>query len=145
MSDWVNFYSDLFTSPTLQPPTSAISESFSPNQVVDSTILEAYISSLEVDQAISYLKRDTAPGNDNLPPDLFLDCVDILQPVLTAFFQKLRAMKTFPASWLSGILRPIYKKKGEPTNPEFYRPIMLTSCLYKIFANILLGRSKQMD
>lgn len=42
-----------------------------------------------------------------------------------------------PEEWLIGIIRPIYKNKGDPSNPENYRPITLLSCLGKVFTNIL--------
>lgn len=44
--------------------------------------------------------------------------------------------------WLIGIIKPIFKNKGDPTQPENYRPITLLSCLGKLFTCIL---SKRLD
>lgn len=48
-----------------------------------------------------------------------------------------------PDSWLVGTIKPIFKKKGSPTDPENYRPITLLSCLGKLFAAILNNRVTQ--
>lgn len=45
-----------------------------------------------------------------------------------------------PEEWLIGIIKPIYKNKGDPTLPENYRPITLLSCLGKLFTSILCER-----
>ena len=45
-----------------------------------------------------------------------------------------------PEDWLLGVIKPIYKNKGDPTNPENYRPITLISCLGKLFTGILRNR-----
>jgi hypothetical protein len=45
-----------------------------------------------------------------------------------------------PDEWLIGIVKPIYKNKGDPISPENYRPITLLSCLSKLFTSILNNR-----
>ena len=45
-----------------------------------------------------------------------------------------------PDEGLVGIIKPIYKNKGDPTQPENYRPITLLSCLGKLFTSILSKR-----
>lgn len=40
-------------------------------------------------------------------------------------------------NWLQGIVKPIYKGKGDRSQPEKYRPITLLSCLGKRFTSIL--------
>jgi hypothetical protein len=39
-----------------------------------------------------------------------------------------------------GIIKPIYKNKGDSNQPENYRPISLLSCLGKLFTSILRKR-----
>ena len=45
-----------------------------------------------------------------------------------------------PEEWLIGLIKPIYKNKGDPMKPENYRPITLLSCLGKVFTCILNHR-----
>ena len=42
-----------------------------------------------------------------------------------------------PESWLKGSINPIYKGKGQPSDPDSYRPITILSCLGKLFTAIL--------
>ena len=43
-------------------------------------------------------------------------------------------------SWLNGRIRPIFKNKGDSSNPENYRPITILSCLSKLFTSVLNNR-----
>ena len=45
-----------------------------------------------------------------------------------------------PSSWLEGIIRPIFKKTGDISNPENYRPISILSCFGKLFTSVLNAR-----
>ena len=42
-----------------------------------------------------------------------------------------------PESWLIGVIKPLYKNKSDPTFPENYRPIIILSCMGKLFTAIL--------
>jgi hypothetical protein len=42
-----------------------------------------------------------------------------------------------PDTWLIWTIKPIYKKKGPPLNPENFRPIFILSCLGKILTAIV--------
>ena len=45
-----------------------------------------------------------------------------------------------PESWLIGIIKPLYKNKGDPLMAENYRPITIVSCMGKLFTAILNSR-----
>ena len=40
----------------------------------------------------------------------------------------------------SGVIKPLYKNKGDPTLPENYRPITILSCMGKLFTVMLNTR-----
>ena len=43
-------------------------------------------------------------------------------------------------AWTVGVIRPIYKKKGSPADPDNYRAITIVSNLGKLFTSILNKR-----
>ena len=45
-----------------------------------------------------------------------------------------------PESWSSGISKPVYKNKGNPSDPDNFRAITLISCVGKLFTSILNSR-----
>ena len=42
-----------------------------------------------------------------------------------------------PDSWLEGVIKPIFKRKGDPLKPENYRPITILSSFGKLFTSVL--------
>jgi len=45
-----------------------------------------------------------------------------------------------PRAWLKAYVTPVFKQKGSASQPANYRPITVSSLLYKLFSNILLTR-----
>ena len=45
-----------------------------------------------------------------------------------------------PDSWLLGIIKPVFKNKGNPQDPDNFRAITLISCLGKLFTSIINER-----
>ena len=58
-------------------------------------------------------------------------------PIYISFFNLILETGIIPASWLEGVIKPIYKRTGDPKQPENYRPITILSCLGKLFTAIL--------
>lgn len=66
--------------------------------------------------------------------------VKIFLPVYRKLFNLIFDRGYVPDEWVIGIIKPIFKNKGDPTQPENYRPITLLSCLGKLFTCILSKR-----
>ena len=58
-------------------------------------------------------------------------------PLYTSFFNLVLETGTLPESWLECIIKPIYKRKGDPLQPDNYRPITILSCFGKLFTAVL--------
>ena len=56
---------------------------------------------------------------------------------LTLLFQKSMDMGKLPVDWKLANITPIYKSKGSKESVENYRPISLTSQVFKIFESLI--------
>ena len=61
-------------------------------------------------------------------------------PVYEKLFNIILDSGVLPEVWSVGLIKPIYKQKGEKNKPENYRPITLVSCIGKLFTGILSNR-----
>ena len=106
------------------------------HQHYDTSSLDALITCAEVKKAISKLKRNKSPGFDLLPPELFLDSIDLLGDMICKLFNYIFCNNLYPDSWTKGILVPV-PKKGDLSDVNNYRGITLTSIFSKIYSHIL--------
>lgn len=63
----------------------------------------------------------------------------ILRPLNIIFQQSLHS-GIFPSVWKHSVVMPLYKGKGEKSQPTSYRPISLSSCIGKILEKIVQGQ-----
>ena len=103
-------------------------------------LLDCPITDDEIKTAVSKLKNNKAPALDNILNEHIKSSVSILLPLYEKLFNIVFDSGMVPEDWLLGVIKPIYKNKGDPTNPENYRPITLISCLGKLFTGILRNR-----
>jgi hypothetical protein len=57
-------------------------------------------------------------------------------------FNKILDTREVPEIWRYAIIAALYKNKGDPFMPINYRPIVLRSCIAKLFELIILTRMK---
>ena len=61
-------------------------------------------------------------------------------PIYHKLFNLSFSAGTVPEIWTIGVIKPVYKNKGDPSNPDNYRPITILSCLGKLFTAVLNQR-----
>ena len=115
------------------------------DNTLDATTVAELDSDFTVDElfkAISSLKRGENPGIDNLIPEIFLECKNLLAPILCPLFNYIYNAGIYPESWTKGVLVPV-PKKGDLTNVDNYRGIMITSIFSKLFSQLLDNRLRK--
>ena len=94
----------------------------------------------EIKKCINKLKNSKSPGCDNILNEYLKSTKEIFLPVYESLFNKIFDSGILPTSWLEGSITPIYKNKGDSSDPANYRPITILSCLGKVFTAVLNNR-----
>ncbi|MEW8547774.1 MAG: reverse transcriptase family protein, partial [Candidatus Thiodiazotropha sp.] len=103
-------------------------------------ILNSYITSDEIRKCINNLKNGKSAGGDHILNEYLKSTKEIFLPVYETLFNKIFDSGILPTSWLEGSITPIYKNKGNSSEPKNYRPITILSCLGKVFTAVLNNR-----
>ncbi|CAK1581898.1 unnamed protein product [Parnassius mnemosyne] len=82
-------------------------------------------------------RKDTTPGLDSIPYMLIKKLHPNAQEMLLNIYNKLWNNLAIPKSWKTQCVIPILKPNKAANDPSSYRPISLTSCLGKLFENML--------
>ena len=108
--------------------------------LTNDSILNCPITPEEIEQAVHRLKSNKSPGNDQAMNEYICSTLSIFLTFYVDFFNLIFDAGVVPEEWLTGIVKPIYKNKGDPHLPDNYRPITLLSCMGKLFTSILCER-----
>lgn len=149
-SAWTAFHSNLCAPPATRLQPAACSASSAPSSPpVDA--LEANISQVEVERALSRLSNGKAGAQAGWPAELLryaayhvdLDGrrvkVWMLAPLLASLLNACFVKGKLPACISSGLVTPIHKK-GCTLDPANYRPIAVGEPLYRLYTIILNAR-----
>ena len=98
------------------------------------------ITESEILKNVKLLKNNKASGIDNTVNEHIKSTVYLLLPINCKLFNVIFDTGIIPQSWSIGIIKPIYKNKGDPKSAENYRPITLLSCFGKLFMSIINNR-----
>jgi hypothetical protein len=96
-------------------------------------------SRLEVQIAISNLKKYKSPGSDQIPAELIQAVGEMLLSARHKPINSIWNKEELPDQWKESIFVPIHKK-GDKSDCNNYRGISLLSTSYKILSNVLLSR-----
>ena len=102
--------------------------------------LNCPINSKEIETCINKLKTNKAAGIDSIINEYIKTTKCKMLPIYTALFNLIFETGCIPRKWSEGLIIPIYKNKGDPTEPLNYRPITLLSCISKLFTSVLNSR-----
>ena len=95
--------------------------------------------------ALTNLNNGTAPGEDDIIYKYIKSTVNQFSPIHVDLFNLIISSGIIPDSWLVGIIKPIYKNKGDPNNLDNYRVTCLTSNMGKLFTLILNSRLNKLS
>ena len=79
-------------------------------------------------------------GEDGIINEAIIKTFDKLGSFWCTLFNKILLTGVLPSEWLSGLIVPIYKNKGDKKDPGNYRGITLLSCSAKFFTAVLNER-----
>jgi len=90
------------------------------------------INALEINNIISNMKGDSAPGKDGITINVVKQIKESISDILAHIFNKILLEGIIPDSFKSAIVTPIYKN-GNTKLINNYRPISLLNIFSKIF------------
>ena len=93
---------------------------------------------------VKYLNNGKAPGEDIINKYM-KSTVNQFLSIHVNLFNMIFSSGIIPDSWLVGIIKPIYKNKGDPNNLNNYRAICLTFNMGKLFTSILNSRLNKLS
>ena len=94
----------------------------------------------ELKKHIIFLKNNKSHGIDYILNEFLKNCPEELLVVIVKFFNIILESGIVPNAWTIGIIKPLYKNKGDINDVNNYRGITLLSCLGKLFTSILNSR-----
>ena len=94
----------------------------------------------KVKTQIKKLRNNKAPGIDLIINEYIKNSPSQMITLITQLFNIILNSGIIPTDWTLGIIKPIYKNKGSPNDPENYRGITLLSCIGKLFTAVINTR-----
>ena len=109
------------------------------NQNTNETINEPFTKN-EICKHITSLKNNRASGADNILNEFIKHCPEELIPAIVKLFNVILETGIIPTDWTIGIIKALYKNKGDINDVNNYRGITLLSCLGKLFTSVINSR-----
>ena len=97
---------------------------------------ELVLSTELIEEAISEIKLDSAPGPDGIPAILLKRCVGSLSKPIHLLWSESMSLGQVPSYYKTGYVTPLYKK-GSRCDAANYRPVTLTSHVVKVYERVV--------
>ena len=94
----------------------------------------------EIRKHVKSLKSNKSPGIDLILNEFIKNCPDNLIYVIVLLFNMVLESGIIPTDWTLGIIKVLYKNKGDINDVNNYRGITLLSCLGKLFTSVINAR-----
>ncbi|XP_037284205.1 uncharacterized protein LOC119176976 [Rhipicephalus microplus] len=95
------------------------------------------ICRISLDRAFPRLRAHTAPGPDGIPARL--SALYKNRKSIASLFNDIFAGVDIPADWQRGRVALILRRGGKAGNLQDYRPLTVTSTMYRLFTQVLKG------
>ena len=143
IGQWFTHYNNLLNPDTgMQESVDINTEAIADKEQIDPVIeesLDAEISEEEINKAMDRLKKNKAPGEDEVTAELLCLSKNLIFPYLCKIFNKIFELGVFPIQWGIAIVIPLYKS-GDRDSCDNYRGISLLSVTSKIYTSIINNR-----
>ena len=109
-------------------------------QINDNLEINCRITLKEIEENVKKLKNNKACGIDFILNEHIKSSFHTMGPLYEKLFNLILDTGIVPETWTRGMIKPVFKQKGDILNPENYRPITLLSCVGKLFTGIISNR-----
>lgn len=135
---WFNHFREVFQFVN-HVDVSAIEELVLESSEEELSYLNSDITDDEIVAAIAKLKKGRAAGLDEILAEMLKSSTHDVVHLVCRFFNVMFSKGQFPKGWTKSSIVPIHKK-GDPSNPDNYRGICLSSVFCKVFTSIITER-----
>ena len=94
----------------------------------------------EIIEAVQCIRSNKSPGPDAVINEYLKSSINVMGHLYEKLLNLVFDTGIVPEAWLIGHIKPIYKNKGNESDPQNYRPITSLCCLGKVFTSILSCR-----
>ena len=124
LHDLYSFYKETNTNISNESERTDISEDteYSNNETINTNEINQPITGDEIKLAARSMKNNKAGGVDNIVNEHLKSTVNTMLPIYVKLFNLIFDTSLIPETWTLGQIKPIYKNKGDPKQPENYRP-----------------------
>ena len=136
---WGTYFSNLFSNPIGKNKNCPTILNHKKISKENSLFLNKLTSHQELKKILKILKNGKSPGIDRISNEMIKHSFEIPKDCFVKLFNLVITVGCVPSIWCKGLITPVHKK-GDPLNPENFRPICVLNCLCKFYTNFLNSR-----